>query len=37
MAPSPNRSKERSRSYKGISEAMAKQWGLAMLAGTIDL
>ena len=27
MAPSPERSKERSRTYKGIAEAMAEQWG----------
>jgi site-specific DNA-cytosine methylase len=27
MAPGPNRWKERSRTYKGIAEAMAQQWG----------
>lgn len=27
MSPGPNRSKERSRTYKGIARAMAKQWG----------
>lgn len=27
MPPSPNRWKERSRTYKGIAEAMAQQWG----------
>ena len=27
MAPSPDRWKERSRTYKGIAEAMADQWG----------
>ena len=27
MAPSPDRWKERSRTYEGIAEAMAKQWG----------
>ena len=27
MAPSPTRSKERSRTYPGIAEAMAEQWG----------
>lgn len=27
MAPGPNRSKERSRSYDGIAAAMADQWG----------
>ncbi len=27
MAPSPNRAKERSRTYQGIADAMATQWG----------
>lgn len=27
MAPSPTRSKDRSRFYTGIAEAMADQWG----------
>lgn len=27
MAPSPDRWKERSRTYKGVAEAMATQWG----------
>lgn len=27
MAPGPNRAKERSRTYAGIAEAMADQWG----------
>jgi site-specific DNA-cytosine methylase len=27
MAPSPTRSKDRSRTYRGIAEAMASQWG----------
>lgn len=27
MAPKPNRRKERSKTYKGIADAMAKQWG----------
>jgi len=27
MAPSPDRWKERSRTYEGIAEAMAEQWG----------
>ena len=27
MSPSPNRAKERSRTYPGIAEAMARQWG----------
>lgn len=29
MPPSPNRWKERSRTYEGIAEAMADQWGAA--------
>lgn len=28
MPPSPNRWKERSRTYEGIAEAMAEQWGI---------
>jgi hypothetical protein len=35
MAPSENRGKERARMYPGIAEAMAKQWGLPLLAGTL--
>jgi len=27
MPPSPDRWKERSRTFKGIAEAMASQWG----------
>lgn len=27
MSPGPNRSKERSRTYQGIADAMAEQWG----------
>ena len=27
MAPNPNRAKDRSRTYHGIAEAMAEQWG----------
>ena len=27
MAPGPNRGRERSRTYQGIAEAMATQWG----------
>lgn len=27
MAPGPNRAKDRSRTYQGIAEAMAEQWG----------
>ena len=30
MAPSKDRTKERSRTYKGIAEAMATQWGAAI-------
>jgi hypothetical protein len=29
MAPGPNRWKERSRTYQGIADAMAEQWGTA--------
>lgn len=32
MSPSNNRSKERSRTYKGIASAMAHQWGNFLLA-----
>ncbi len=27
MAPGPNRAKERSKTFKGIAQAMAEQWG----------
>lgn len=37
MAPSADRGKERARMYPGIAHAMAMQWGLPILAGTIDL
>ena len=38
MAPSPDRWKERSRTYKGIAEAMAEQWGgRALPAATFQL
>jgi len=30
LAPSPDRWKERSRTYLGIAEAMASQWGMAI-------
>lgn len=30
MSPGPNRWKERSRTYQGIAEAMAVQWGLTL-------
>lgn len=30
MAPGPNRKRERSRTYSGIAEAMADQWGKAI-------
>lgn len=33
MAPSPDRWKERSRTYDGIAKAMASQWSSFMLAG----
>lgn len=29
MSPGPNRSKDRSRTYQGFADAMAKQWGAA--------
>lgn len=29
MGPSPNRWKERSRTFQGVADAMAEQWGLA--------
>lgn len=32
MPPGPNRWKERSRTYRGIAEAMAEQWGDYLLA-----
>jgi hypothetical protein len=31
MPPGPNRWKERSRTYQGIADAMAEQWGVATL------
>jgi site-specific DNA-cytosine methylase len=34
MAPSKNRSKERSRTYQGIADAMANQWGNSELLET---
>lgn len=33
MAPGPDRAKERSRTYQGIADAMAEQWGDAVLMG----
>lgn len=33
MAPGPDRAKERSRTYQGIADAMAQQWGDALLSG----
>lgn len=35
MPPSANRSHERSRTYSGIAEAMAKQWGAPEYASMI--
>ncbi len=35
MTPGPGRSIERSRTYPGIADAMADQWGL-ILAGGIE-
>ncbi len=36
LPPSADRGKLRSLTYEPIAEAMAKQWGMAMLAGMID-
>lgn len=33
MPPGPNRWKERSRTFQGIADAMAEQWGEAVLSG----
>jgi site-specific DNA-cytosine methylase len=35
MAPGPDRAKERSRTYAGIAQAMAKQWGGNILARVV--
>jgi hypothetical protein len=35
MPPSPDRWKERSRTYQGVAEAMADQWGTAQLAAPV--
>ena len=31
MPPGPNRWKERSRTYQGVADAMAQQWGTVTL------
>jgi hypothetical protein len=31
MSPSPDRGKERSKTYEGVAKAMAQQWGLILL------
>lgn len=36
MPPSPDRWRERSRTYQGIAEAMGKQWGAASLAPAME-
>jgi hypothetical protein len=36
MPPGPNRWKERSRTYQGIADAMADQWGLQQLPGIAE-
>ena len=36
MSPGPNRWKERSRTYQGIAEAMAAQWGSEALPPTLE-
>jgi hypothetical protein len=35
MPPSPDRWKERSRTYQGVAEAMADQWGTDQLAAPV--
>jgi hypothetical protein len=35
MSPGPNRWKERSRTYTGVAEAMAAQWGGATLQAPV--
>ena len=36
MPPSPDRWKERSRTYQGIADAMAEQWGVATLPPVVE-
>jgi hypothetical protein len=36
MPPGPDRWKERSRTYIGVAEAMAEQWGAATLPPPIE-
>jgi hypothetical protein len=36
MPPSPDRWKERSRTYQGIADAMAEQWGSATLPPVVE-
>lgn len=36
MPPSPDRWRERSRTYQGIADAMGEQWGAASLAPAIE-
>jgi hypothetical protein len=36
MSPSPNRWKERSRTYSGVANAMGEQWGNATLPAAVD-
>ncbi len=37
LPPGPDRWKERSRTYQGIADAMAKQWGAGALQGVLEL
>ena len=37
MPPSPDRAKLRSKTYQGIADAMARQWGDFLLARDVDL
>jgi hypothetical protein len=36
MPPGPNRWKERSRTYQGVADAMAQQWGTVTLPALIE-
>jgi hypothetical protein len=36
MPPGPNRWKERSRTYIGVAEAMADQWGTVTLPAPVE-
>jgi hypothetical protein len=36
MPPGPDRWKERSRTYQGIADAMAQQWGATTLPDAVE-